>query len=883
MSILTPNRLTIPFLIFLLVIIASNGFANNIDSSAGAPNIAASAESLIPDQSLATDNKSSASTGSTERLSQDLVTNRRKVLTKSSTLADVANEDVISPQHETVLVIQSANSSSALASSSSTSSGSSAQLASSRETGTCEGQKIGLSYKDSVPCSLEPSAAPKGSPNVVFLVLDDIGYGGLGCFGGPVNTPNIDRLAADGLAYTNFHTTGICSPTRACLLTGRNLHSVGVGVLMEFPSGYPGYTTYLSKSAATMPEMLKDDGYNTYCVGKWHLAPSDTINAAGPYDQWPLGRGFERFYGFLESHTSQWYPDLVAGNTRISPPTTPEEGYHLSSDLVNRSIQFISDGKSNDPDKPFFLYLAFGAGHWPHHAPKDYIEKYNGSFDEGWDVMRNETLARQKELGVVPENTVLPARDEYVKAWDSLTEDEKKVYARLAEVHAAYIDYTDEQIGRFVNYLNESGLAENTMIVVISDNGASPEGDANGYTNMLLWSNGISEGGNSSGFQQDFIATPFTNISTMLAKLDELGGPTTYPTYPLGWAMADNTPNRLYKWTSHEGGTHDPLIIYWPAGIKDQGGIRNQFCHAIDIVPTVLEILGVEAPEVYNDVPQKPVEGTSVAYTFNDSNAPTQKTVQYFEMMGTRALWYDNWTAVAFHHLASGGNFDQDIWELYNLSADVSESQNLASEYPETLKDLQERWWAEGGKYNVLPLDDRAGARYASIQKMGTFTYTYKPGVEKIMEPDIPDTKNSSYTITAYVDIPESGAKGVLFSIGGRFAGLSLYVQDRHLVYDYNFLGLKHYIITSKDEVAPGQSTMSFTFEKTGPYKGEGTLFINGKSEGTVSMPKVVPNRYSFEEGLEVGKDPQTPVADNYASPFLFTGTLEKVVMEVTA
>lgn len=756
-------------------------------------------------------------------------------------------------------------------------------MASSRETGTCEGQKIGLSYKDSVPCSLEPSAAPKGSPNVVFLVLDDIGYGGLGCFGGPVNTPNIDRLAADGLAYTNFHTTGICSPTRACLLTGRNLHSVGVGVLMEFPSGYPGYTTYLSKSAATMPEMLKDDGYNTYCVGKWHLAPSDTINAAGPYDQWPLGRGFERFYGFLESHTSQWYPDLVAGNTRISPPTTPEEGYHLSSDLVNRSIQFISDGKSNDPDKPFFLYLAFGAGHWPHHAPKDYIEKYNGSFDEGWDVMRNETLARQKELGVVPENTVLPARDEYVKAWDSLTEDEKKVYARLAEVHAAYIDYTDEQIGRFVNYLNESGLAENTMIVVISDNGASPEGDANGYTNMLLWSNGISEGGNSSGFQQDFIATPFTNISTMLAKLDELGGPTTYPTYPLGWAMADNTPNRLYKWTSHEGGTHDPLIIYWPAGIKDQGGIRNQFCHAIDIVPTVLEILGVEAPEVYNDVPQKPVEGTSVAYTFNDSNAPTQKTVQYFEMMGTRALWYDNWKAVAFHHLASGGNFDQDIWELYNLSADVSESQNLASEYPETLKDLQERWWAEAGKYNVLPLDDRAGARYASIQKMGTFTYTYKPGVEKIMEPDIPDTKNSSYTITAYVDIPESGAKGVLFSIGGRFAGLSLYVQDRHLVYDYNFLGLKHYIITSKDEVAPGQSTMSFTFEKTGPYKGEGTLFINGKSEGTVSMPKVVPNRYSFEEGLEVGKDPQTPVADNYASPFLFTGTLEKVVMEVTA
>lgn len=858
------------FLIFLFVIIASDTIAGEENDPSRVSDALATAQSQSSLQKMAADDKSSSSAGSAERSALELVTNRRKILTESSTLADVANEDVISPQRETVLVIQSAEGADT-----------STLSPSSRESGTCEGQKIGLSYKDSIPCSLEPAKAPKGSPNVVFLVLDDIGFGGLGCFGGPVQTRNIDRLAAEGLSYSNFHTTGICSPTRACLLTGRNLHSVGVGVLMEFPAGYPGYTTYLSNSAATMPQMLKEQGYNTYCVGKWHLAPSDTINAAGPYDQWPLGRGFERYYGFLESHTSQWYPDLVAGNTRIDPPATPEEGYHLSSDLVNRSIQFLSDGKSNDPDKPFFLYLAFGAGHWPHHAPREYIEKYNGSFDQGWDAVRNETLARQKALGIVPENTVLPSRDPYVKAWDSMSEEEKKVYARLAEVHAAYVDYTDEQIGRFMDYLNESGLAENTMIVVISDNGASPEGDADGYSNMLLWSNGLSQGGDSSGFQQDFLAIPGSNISTMLAKIEELGGPRSYPTYPLGWAMADNTPNRLYKWTSHEGGTHDPLIVYWPAEIKDKGGVRCQFCHVIDILPTVLEVLGLEAPEVYHGVPQKPVEGTSIAYTFNSSDAPTRKAVQYFEMMGTRALWYDNWKAVAFHHLASGGNFDQDIWELYNLSADISESHDLAAENPEKLKEMQERWWAEAGKYNVLPLDDRAGARYASIQKTGTFSYTYKPGVEKIMEPDIPDTRNSSYTITAYADIPEGGAEGVLFAIGGRFAGLSLYIQDGHLVYDYNLLGLRHYTIVSEDPVPSGKTVLSFAFDKTGPYQGEGRLFIDGKEEGTVSMPRLVPNRYSFEEGLEVGKDPQTPVNDSYVSPFRFTGILEKVVMEV--
>lgn len=470
------------FLIFLFAIAASDSFSADSSNSAEASDALAISESQLITQTIAADAKGRSSNGSLEDSGLEMVTNRRKVLSESSTLADVSNEDVISPEQETVLVIKSEKSESTSASSQGTT-----------EAGEKCVPQIGLTYADSTPCPIETVKAPKGSPNVVFLVLDDIGYGGLGCFGGPVETPNIDRLAQGGLKYTNFHTTGICSPTRACMLTGRNLHSVGVGSLMEFASGYPGYTTYLSKEAATMPEMLVGQGYDTYCVGKWHLAPSDSINAAGPYDQWPMSRGFERFYGFLESHTSQWYPDLVSGSTRIKPPATPEEGYHLSKDLVNQSIQYISDGKSLQPDKPFFLYLAFGAGHWPHHVPEAYIDKYKGRFDMGWDAMRNQTLAKEKELGVVPENTDLAPRDQWVKAWDNLTEDEKKVYARFAEVHAAYIDYTDEQIGRFLDYLEDSGQLNNTMIVVISDNGASPEGDANGFTNTVMWANSVSK------------------------------------------------------------------------------------------------------------------------------------------------------------------------------------------------------------------------------------------------------------------------------------------------------------------------------------------------------------------------------------------------------
>jgi arylsulfatase A-like enzyme len=814
------------------------------------------------------------------------LTNRRKVLAKDADLESVANEDVASPNDETRLVIMAADLSGQKVEDGYESTEHpeaeatdlSQTEAGANPTSECE-PVIGLSYKDSVPCWPESPQPPKGAPNVIFIVLDDVGFGQLGCFGGPIDTPNIDRLAAGGLRYNNFHTTALCSPTRACLLTGRNHHSVGVASITELATGFPGYNMHIPKDTATLAEMLKEEGYSTIAVGKWHLAPSSEIGAFGPYDEWPLGRGFERYYGFLGSHNSEWYPDLVYDNHRIDPPATPEEGYHLSEDLADRAMQFVMEQQTVNPDKPYFLYLAFGACHHPHHAPKEFIEEYEGEFDQGWDVVREETLARQKSMGIVPADTELPPRPEYIEAWDNLSADEKVLYARMQEVFAGYLTHADLQIGRVIDFLNETGELNNTLIVLLSDNGATPEGDANGYTNAYLqWGAALSEGGGVTPFFS-LLRPSGLGIEYMLTKIDELGGPTSYPVYPMGWAMAGNTPFKLYKWTTHEGGVRDPLIVYWPEGINDAGDVRSQFCHVIDIVPTVLEAVGVEVPEVCNNLPQKPIEGISIEYTFNDPDAPTRKKVQYFEMVGCRAIWYDGWKAVAYHPLESGGDFEDDVWELYNLSEDVSETHNLAAEYPDKLQEMQERWWAEAGRYNVLPLDDRYLER--GVSKPITGTFTYYPNFSTIHEPDIPDTLNSSYTITAFVDTPTSGAEGALFSIGGTLNGLSFYVQDKHLVYDYNFVGIKHDIITSQTEVPIGPSTLSFAFNKTGDHQGTGSLFINGEKVGEGQIAHTIVGRYSFEEGLEVGRDSKTPVSESYESPFRFDGTLEKVVLEV--
>lgn len=844
------------FLVFLFAAIASGSFVADSSNSASVSDASATVNNQLVSQTLAANDGSRSITGSLDKSGIEMVTNRRKVLTQSSTLADVVNEDVASPQ-ETVLVIQAANSKSTVATSL-------------QNDTNCDNQKIGLTYKDSTECYPEKIQPPKGAPNVVYIVLDDVGFGQLGSFGGPVETPNIDRLAEGGLRYSNFHTTALCSPSRACFLTGRNHHSVGIGGLTDMAIGYPGYNGNLSKNTATLAEMLQGVGYNTFALGKWHLTSPADINAGGPYDNWPTGRGFDHFYGFLPAQTNQWSPDLIQDTKHIDPPATPEEGYHLSEDLVDQAIQYVNDQQSAEPGKPYLMYLAFGACHSPHHVPQEYIDKYKGKFDQGWDAVRNETLARQKAMGIVPANTELPPRNPGVKAWDSLSAEEKQLFARMMEVYAGFLDHTDEQIGRLIDYLDETGQINNTMIILTSDNGASMEGGTNGSFSEYLMLNHL----------------PEENVSFLLTKIDELGGPMTFSHYPMGWAMAGNTPFKLYKQWSHEGGVRDPLIIYYPAEIKDQGTIRSQFTHAIDIVPTVLEVVGIEAPEVYKGIPQKPVEGVSMAYTFDQPDAPNRKDVQYFAMLGTRGLWYDGWKAVTAHQRESGGNFDQDVWELYNLTEDVSEVHNLAEENPDKVQEMVERWWAEAGKYNVLPLDDRYHMEVSPGPK-GKFTYY--PGMATIFEPAIPDTKESSYAINADVEIPDEGAEGVLLSIGGRFGGLSLYVQDKHLAFDYNYVGLSHVTITSQEEVPSGPSTLGFSFNKTGEADffnhtsatGIGTLYINGEETGKGIIAPTVPLRYSWEEGLEIGTDRLTPVTESYKSPFEFTGTLKKVVLEV--
>jgi len=808
---------------------------------------------------LAADDRSRTAAGSPDNSSLEMATNRRKVLTDNSTLYDIANEDVAGPQNS-VLVVRAAD-------------GNSSRSAFQQDEPNCDNQRIGLTYRDSTECWPEEIQPPKGAPNVVYIVLDDVGFGQLGCFGGPIETPNIDRLAEGGLRYSNFHTTALCSPSRACFLTGRNHHSTGIGALTDMSVGYPGYNGNLSKNTATLAEILQASGYNTFALGKWHLVSTQDINAQGPYGNWPTGRGFDHFYGFLQAQTNQWYPDLIDDIRRIDPPATPEEGYHLSSDLVDQAIKYVRDqqsAKSAGPGKPYLLYLAFGACHSPHQAPREYIDKYRDKFDQGWDAVRNETLARQKAMGIVPANTVLPQRNADVLAWDNLSLDEKKLFARMMEVYAGFLDHADHQIGRLMDYLDETGQINNTMIILVSDNGASMEGGTNGSFSEYMTINGM----------------PEENVSFLLNKTDELGWTMTFSHYPRGWAMAGNTPFKLYKQWTHEGGVRDPLIISYPPATRDRGGIRTQFTHAIDIVPTVLEVVGIRAPQMYQGIPQKPIEGVSMAYTFDHPDAPTRKTVQYFSMLGSRGIWYDGWKAVTAHPRGSGGNFDEDVWELYNLTQDVSESHNLATENPDKVLEMVERWWVEAGKYDVLPLDDR----YHMMMETGPKgKFVYYPGMTPIMEPDIPDTKFSSYTIEADVDIPEGGAEGVLLSIGGRFNGLSLYVQNRSLVFDYNYLGINHTTIASDAEVPSGSSTLGFSFDKTSEgdvynhtaATGIASLYLNGKAVGNGTIAPTVPNIYSYEEGLEIGTDRLTPVTESYKSPFKFSGTIKKVTLEV--
>ncbi|WP_084227413.1 arylsulfatase [Nostoc sp. KVJ20] len=737
--------------------------------------------------------------------------------------------------------------------------------------------KIGLTYKESQPDFPQPITAPAKAPNVLLAILDDVGFGQAGTFGGPVDTPNLTRLAERGLRYNQFHTTALCSPTRAALLTGRNHHSVNTGVVEELATGYPGYTTILPKSAATVAEILRQNGYNTAAFGKWHNTPDYETSAAGPFDRWPTGLGFEYFYGFLGGDTNQWSPALVENTRRVEKPTNKPD-YHLTPDLVDHAIAWIRNQKSIAPEKPFFAYLATGATHAPHHAPKAWIDKYKGKFDQGWDKLREEIFARQKQLGVIPANAQLTPRPQELPAWDSLTAEQQKLYAHMAEVFAGFLGHTDYEVGRLIDAVDQLGELDNTLVIyIVGDNGASAEGGLTGSVNELQVFNGVPE-----------------NLQQLLAAYNNLGSSKTFNHFPAAWAWAVNTP---FQWTkqiaSHFGGTRNPLVISLGANIKDQGGIRSQFHHVIDIAPTILEVAGITAPKEVNGVKQQPIEGTSLVYTFDRPDAPSHRQTQYFEMLGNRAIYDEGWVAAARHgrlpwERTVKGNFDTDEWELYNITEDFSEANNLAKENPDKLEKLQKLFLKEARKHQVLPLDDRIAERFdVKIRPSftrGRTTFTYYPGTFGIPEGSAPNLKNKSFSITANVEIPESGAEGVLLTQGGRFAGWSFFLEDGKPTYAYNYANTARYIIQSREKLPSGKSTLRFNFDYDGGAVGAGgigKLFINDQQVAEGRVEKTIAYRLALDETFDVGRDTGTPVVDTYQVPFAFTGNLQQISLEL--
>lgn len=723
---------------------------------------------------------------------------------------------------------------------------------------------IGRTHDESTPWWEAPVATAPGTPNVIYVMLDDVGFADLGCFGSEIPTPHIDRLARHGLRYTNFHTTTLCSPSRASLLTGRNHHAIGMRMLSNLDTGFPSGRGSITPAAATIAEILRDQGFNTFCVGKWHLAPTEHTSASGPYDQWPLGRGFERYYGYLEAETDCFYPELTHDNHAVDPPRTPEQGYHLTTDLIDRSIGFIRDQTSVTPDKPFFLYLAFATAHSPHQAPAEFLRKYRGAYDRGWDVVRAERFARQQALGIVPSDTTLAPRNAGVKAWDALSADERRLAARLQEAYAAMIEHTDAQFGRLLAFLEEVGRLDNTLIVFLSDNGASQEGGQQGSVNTTAIQNRVPE-----------------DFAQNLALIDEIGGPLAQSNYPWGWAQVSNTPFKRYKQNTHEGGVRDPLIIHWPAGIAARGETRGQFHHVIDLTPTVLALLDVPVPTVYRGVAQMPMHGTDMRYSFNQPQASSTRTTQHFEMFAHRGLWHRGWKAVAYHE--RGTPYDDDVWELYHLDADWSECHDLAAAMPDKLTDLKERFWAEAGRYDVLPLDDRGYALRARVPRPGSprsrSRFTYYPGMAHLPMAVTPPTMNRAHRITAFLAAPIGGAEGVLVALGQVSSGYVLYVKDGHLCYEYNYVGTR-YRIRSSGPLPAGASEVSFVFDKTGDRQGVGRLFCGEQEVGATVFPAVLPFFHGWH-GLDIGRDTLSPVSQDYAGNFPFTGKIARVVYEL--
>ena len=750
---------------------------------------------------------------------------------------------------------------------------------------------IGRTPEESKPAWPAPNRAKDDAPNVLFIVIDDMGFGHLGCYGSPIATPNIDALAGDGLRYANMHTTALCSPSRSCILTGRNHHSNHLACLTNGSTGYPGSDGYIPFENGFLSEILKGQGYNTYCVGKWHLAPEETMTAAGPYDRWPLGRGFERYYGFLGGDTHQYYPELVRDNSQTEPEATPEQGYHLTPDLVEKAKSMIADAKQVAPNKPFFMYFAPGAMHSPHHVPTEWADKYKGKFDGGWDAYRTQVFEQQKKLGIVPATTELSRHDPDVQDWATLSADERRLYARMMEVFAGFLEHTDHYLGELIGFLKEMGEYDNTLIMLISDNGSSAEGGPTGSVNECRFFNNVAD-----------------TVEDGLAHIDEIGGPTVFNHFAWGWTHAGNTPFRRWKRETYRGGSTDPFIMCWPRGIKARGEVRMQYAHIIDMVPTALDALGIEPPSAIAGVTQSPMEGVSFSHTFEEATAESRHVTQYFEMLGHRSLYHDGWRAVCPWPGTSFAESDHKFgdvitadmlteldatgWELYHVAEDFAETKNLATDERARLIAMIGMWYTEAGRYNVLPIDSRATARIAEERPhiaVGRNRYVLYPGTQSITAASAPKILNRPYSITAEVDAPD-GAEGVLLSMGGNDGGIAFYVQGGLLCFAHNYVAKDIYYVKSETVVPAGRHFLSMEFKPTGEpdvKNGKGTpgrvtLFVDGNEVGHGDLPVTTPVRMAQGGAMLVGADTGASVTPEYTPPFRFSHRIHRVIVDVS-
>ena len=732
---------------------------------------------------------------------------------------------------------------------------------------------MGRTMEESTAAFESPRRPPAGAPNVLLIVLDDLGFAQLGCFGSDIATPAIDRVAASGMRFNHFHVTALCSPTRACVLTGRNHHAVGMGFLTDVPIGLPGYTARIPRSAGALPRVLRDAGYSAFAIGKWHLAPRWEQSASGPFDHWPLGLGFERYYGFLNGDTNQWTPELVRDNGFVEPPRTPAEGYHLSEDLADTAIRMIQDQQQATPAKPFFAYLAFGATHAPHHAPPAWIERYRGRFDDGWEAWRARTFARQVDLGIVPAGTTLTARPSWIPAWSEHSADERRLFARMMEAFAGFLAYTDAQIGRVLDYLAATGVLDDTLVVVLSDNGASAEGGPIGSFN-----------------EHRFLHNKLDDFAETLRQIDEVGGFRAYNHYPWGWAWAGNTPLRLWKRYTWLGGVRTPLIVGWPRGIAARGEIRTQFCHAIDVMPTVLAAAGLEPPAVLDGLSQQPIDGASLLPVLADPAAPAPRATQYFEMLGSRAIYCDGWKATTDHigpqltieveRVPGSHDFEQDHWALFDLRADFAEAHDVGAQHPERLRAMVERWWTEAGRNNVLPLMDSFLGRAVALEPPPwgvRWRAVLRPGGGPVSEDALP-ALGGGFRLLAEIEIG-AAASGIICALGDWSNGWALYLLDGRPVLAFNILG-RLFRFAATAPIAAGRCALVVELQWAGRASTV-AVAVDGTVVAQGELTRRLPFRWQIGgAGLLVGRDRGFPVCDDYQPPFPFSGVIKRLVIE---